>query len=197
MENLLEIDKLQLIIILPGFISLKIWKLLIPSHDHRISDYFIETICYSAINFSFLFWLIPIANQQKGFLFFICYLIIMIVAPCIWPFLWKLLITCKLFKGHLIHPTQKAWDYYFGLGNMCFMLIHLKNGNLIGGLYYKNSFASSYPENQDLYLKEVWKINKKGEFISKIDRTDGMLITYDVIDYIELFKATEESRSVL
>lgn len=67
------------------------------------------------------------------------------------------------------------------------MLIHLKSGILIGGLYYKDSFASSYPEKKDLYIKEVWKIDENGKFLEKIDRTEGMLINYDIIDYIEMF----------
>ncbi len=71
------------------------------------------------------------------------------------------------------------------------MLIHLHSGKLIGGLYYEESFASSYPENKDLYLKEVWKINKQGEFIEKVEDTAGLLISYDMIEYIELFNLKE------
>ena len=189
MSDLLEMNKIQLIMIfiLPGFISLKIWKLLIPSHEFRISEYFVETICYSTINFTLLFWLIPLAEKMNGFRYYCIYIMVMFIGPILWPIIWKMLITNKSLKGHILHPTPKAWDYYFGLGKSCFVLIHLKNGNLIGGLYYKESFASSYPDDPDLYIKEVWKINNKGQFIQKIDSTDGMLITYDVIEYIELF----------
>jgi hypothetical protein len=189
MADLLETNKIILLIIfiLPGFISLKVWKLLVPSHEIKISEYSIETICYSVINFALLFWLIPIAGKQAGFIQYLLYTCILLIGPIIWPIVWKLLITSKFLKGHIIHPTPKAWDYYFSLGRSCFMLIHLKNGNRIGGLYYKNSFASSYPETSDLYIKEVWKINENGAFEKKIENTDGMLISYDIIDYIELF----------
>jgi hypothetical protein len=188
-SDLLEINKIQLIIvfILPGFISLKIWKLLIPSHEFKISEYILEIICYSTINFTVLFWLIPLAEKNHGFLCYGIYILVMFICPIIWPIIWKMLVTSKLLKGNILHPTPKAWDYYLGLGKSCFMLIHLKNGNLIGGLYYKDSFASSYPNDLDLYIKEVWKINTEGQFIEKINNTDGLLIAYDVIEYIELF----------
>ena len=71
------------------------------------------------------------------------------------------------------------------------MLIHLKNEKLIGGLYYSKSFASSYPEKQDLYIEEVWKINDNGEFQERIKGTKGILINYEIIEYIEFFTMEE------
>jgi hypothetical protein len=71
------------------------------------------------------------------------------------------------------------------------MLLHLTNGRVIGGLYGLDSFASSYPEKEDLYLQEVWKIDKEGKFIKKISDTKGLLVNYTTIEYIELFNINE------
>ncbi len=68
------------------------------------------------------------------------------------------------------------------------MLVHLKGGRIIAGYYGPNSFASSFPQDQDIYLEEVWKVNNKGEFISKIGETKGILLSSDGIDYIEFFR---------
>ena len=189
MEDLLDINKLQLlfVIAIPGFISLKIWSLLVPSKKLSFKDYTMEAIFYSFINFSLLFWLIIIAERSEGVLQIILFICILFVAPIIWPILWKIILSSNILQGKIIHPTPNAWDYFFSLGKPCFMLIHLKSGILIGGLYYKDSFASSYPEKKDLYIKEVWKIDENGKFLEKIDRTEGMLINYDIIDYIEMF----------
>ena len=87
--------------------------------------------------------------------------------------------------------VPKSWDYFFSRKECCFMLVHLNNGRVIGGLYGPGSFASSYPEKEDLYLQEVWKVDAKGKFIEKISGSKGLLVNYDVIEYIELFNTNE------
>jgi hypothetical protein len=73
----------------------------------------------------------------------------------------------------------------------------LNNNRVIGGLYGYDSFASSYPEKEDLYLEEVWKIDNDGKFVEKIANTKGVLINYNSIEYIELFDVNEgENRNV-
>ena len=62
---------------------------------------------------------------------------------------------------------------------------------MLGGLYGPGSFASSYPEKEDLYLQEVWKIGEEGKFIEKIPGSKGVLVNYDSIEYIEFFDIDE------
>lgn len=189
MAELFDINKIQLILIfvIPGFVSYKVWSLFIPSKDVAIKDYIIEIICYSFINFALLFWLINIAEQLQGFWQVLLYLIILFIAPIIWPLIWIKILKSGGLKGKIIHPQPTAWDFFFGIGKECFMLIHLNTGKMIGGLYYLNSYASSYPQQKDLYLKEVWKITDEGKFIKKIEASEGLLICYNAIEYIELF----------
>jgi hypothetical protein len=75
------------------------------------------------------------------------------------------------------------------------MLIHIKDGRVIGGLYGPDSFASSYPEREDIYLEEIWKIDEEGKFLGKIADTKGLLINADIIEYIELFNINNEEKS--
>ena len=84
-------------------------------------------------------------------------------------------------------PDPLAWDYFFRQGHSCFVLVHLKDGKVIGGLYNGESFASSYPESQDIYLGEVWKVDEQGRFQSRIDATMGALVNHGVIDYLEFY----------
>ncbi|GHU69701.1 hypothetical protein FACS189450_03000 [Spirochaetia bacterium] len=72
------------------------------------------------------------------------------------------------------------------------MLIHMKNGQIIGGLYAYESASSSYPEEGDLYLQAVYEIDNAGKFIKPIDRTMGLLVNSSLVDYIELFKSLPE-----
>lgn len=62
-----------------------------------------------------------------------------------------------LAGGYLI---PKAWDHFFrNRRKACWVLVHLKGGGLVGGVFSKNSFASSYPDPEDLYLEEVWQVS--------------------------------------
>ena len=195
MVDILETDKLLLFIVLiiPGFISMKVWNLLVPSQNRALNDYLFDALAYSFLNFALLFWLLLIVQRiDQLWVNIVLLVILLVIFPVLWPILWKIITTAKFLRGKIIHPTPKAWDYFFSLGKPCFMLVHLKDGNLIGGLYQSASFASSYPDPEDLYIQEVWKIDENGSFLEKMPQTAGMLLTRDSIDYIELYNLGDE-----
>jgi hypothetical protein len=194
--DIFGINKLSLFLIffVPGFVSTKIWGLIVPSDNRKPSDYLLETVSYSCINFALLSWLIVIINNPKFHLSHkiltnISLVLILFVFPAFWPIIFNRILNLKCFQGIIIHPTPKSWDYFFGLGEDCYVLVHLKSGKFIGGLY---GFASSYPNTEDIYLKEVWKTNENGEFMFKIDKTKGLWISKDSFDYLEFFEPIKE-----
>ncbi|EMO27745.1 hypothetical protein LEP1GSC170_2049 [Leptospira interrogans serovar Bataviae str. HAI135] len=63
-----------------------------------------------------------------------------------------------------------------------------KEWKKIGGYYGNKSFASSYPHDEQLYLEEVWRISKKGNFKNKINRSDGLIADMNEISSIEFFE---------
>ncbi len=190
-----NIEVLYLIILffIPGFISIKIYDLLVPTEKRDFSKSTLEVISYSCINFALLFWILVLINKENfyennEFWYFGLTILVIFIFPMIWPIILKYLLTSKLLKGRIIHPTPKAWDYLFSLGEPFWVLIHLKNGDLIGGLYGENSFASSFPNEQDLYLEKVWGVNENGEFIKEMEQTGGLLIKEQEIKFIEFFR---------
>jgi len=189
----IEILNLIILFFIPGFISIKIYDLLIPAEKRDFSKSLLEIISYSCINFALLFWILVLINKENfyennKFWYFGLTILVIFIFPMIWPIILKYLLTSKLLKGRIIHPTPKAWDYLFSLGEPFWVLIHLNDGDLIGGLYGENSFASSFPKEQDLYLEKVWIVNKNGEFIKEIEQTGGLLIKEQEIKFIEFFK---------
>jgi hypothetical protein len=55
MENLFEFNLRNIIIFLiPGFISIKVWSLLVASEYEKIKDIIFETIIYSCVNYAIL-----------------------------------------------------------------------------------------------------------------------------------------------
>jgi hypothetical protein len=193
MEYLTE-NNLQMIIlyVAPGFISLKIWALIQPSRKTALSESIMEAIVFSSFNYiatAWVFFLLRLAGIT--WLYYLIYFIVLIVCPVMWPVLLRRLLTSKVLRNKIISPIPKAWDYFFSKRDRCFILVHLNNERIIGGFYGLDSFASSYPEKEDLYLEEVWKVDSAGKILDKITDTKGLLINHDVIEYIELFDIRE------
>jgi hypothetical protein len=178
-DNNLE---LLILFVAPGFISLKVWGLLNSSPRVRLSESLIEAIIYSSFNAIFFVWLFNILKQVHPIL---AYTVNFIILPMLWPVLFYNITKLKYFKTRL---TPTAWDHYFNQGAACFVLLHLKNDEMVGGLYSGNSFASSYPEKEDLYLEELWIVDEKGVFQEKVENTNGLLVNFEEIKLIEFFK---------
>src|SRR5258708_15745101 len=88
-------------------------------------------------------------------------------------------------------PTP--WDYFFDKQGMaCFVLIHFKSGGKIGGFYGVKSYTSEYPEPQQIYLQELWKITAEGRFVEKVPGTLGAIIRFDECSMIELISVEGE-----
>jgi len=199
MIEVLDINTLYLFIVfvVPGFISMRTWSLLVPSESRRLSEYLLEAVSYSCINFALLFLLIIRVLSPEfqikypywsGFSIFL----ILFLFPILWPVITLKILESNFLQGRMIHPFPRAWDYYFALGDYCYVLIHLKNEKLIGGLFGENSFVSSFPNTPDIYLEEVWRVNKNGEFLERIEDTRGMWIDREFFNYIEFFEAIPE-----
>lgn len=198
--DIFQIEKLILfsLFFVPGFISIKIWSMLVPHAEKKTHDYLLDAISYSCINFAFFSWFIvkflnKTALEKHVIASLIGIFIIFFVMPIIWPILIKYLLRWEKLRGVIIYPTPSSWDFFFSQGTQSFVLVHLKNGNLIGGLYGEESHASSYPYKQDIYIEEVWTVDEKGKFENKIEGSKGMIIDKDYINYIEFFKIERET----
>jgi hypothetical protein len=180
---------LFIVIVAPGFLSLKIWSLIHPSKHTSFADSLYEAIFYGVINFFIItVWLPPLLRQYHIVWYILSYVFSLLVIPMILPVVLHKILNSRYLKKKIINPTPKAWDYFFGTRQPCFMLIHMKNQQIIGGLYNTRSFVSSYPEEADIYLEQVWDLNDDGTFDKPIDSSLGLLINYEAIEYIEFFQ---------
>lgn len=190
-----QIDKLTLFLILfiPGFISIKVFDLLVPNERRDFSKSWFEAVGYSALNFAAFSWLIILIqsenfNTNHTVLYFLSLLLIMFIAPILWPFVFLKLSTWGAIAKHVVHPIQKPWDYVFGKRESFWVIVHLKDGNKIGGKFDTKSFASSNPAEEQLYLEELWELDKKGVFIKPIERSKGAIIFGKQILAVEFLK---------
>lgn len=54
------------------------------------------------------------------------------------------------------------------------------------------SFASSYPSEEDLYLEQVWKITDDGKFLNPLTDSNGALVTRSECEYIQFINLLRE-----
>jgi len=61
-----NVDKLTLflVFVLPGFISIKVYDLMVPGERRDFSKSLLEAISYSTLNFGALFWLIALIRRD-------------------------------------------------------------------------------------------------------------------------------------
>ena len=139
----MKLDELNSIFIivfffLPGFVSLKIWSLfhIRKEVSHQVLIY--DCVFFSIVNFAILspiavpFWIYG-WYKINSFLLGLFILLYCLVAPVIWPILWQFLINMKCLYRFFQLPYSTAWDYFIYKRKSCFMLIHLHDGNMIGG----------------------------------------------------------------
>jgi len=188
-------DKLVLFLVffIPGFISIKVYDLLVPSERRDFSKSLFEAIGYSSLNFAVLSWLIILIHSKsfysnnKAWYLIILFLIICVV-PVLWPILYLKLSSWRPIAKYVIHPFPKPWDYLFSKREAFWVIVHLKDGRRIGGKFATNSISSSFPSEEQIYLEEVWKLSETGEFEKPIERSRGIIILGKEISSVEFFK---------
>jgi hypothetical protein len=174
--------ELLILFVAPGFISLKVWGLLNRNPRFRLSESLIEAVIYSSWNAVIFLGLFDILKQVNQIL---AYVAVFIILPIIWPVVFYFISKIRFFRTRL---TPTSWDHVFNVIEDCFILLHLKNGQMVGGLYSGNSFASSYPEKEDLYLSQLWKVDEQGVFKEPVENSGGLLVNFEEIHFIEFFK---------
>jgi hypothetical protein len=168
--------------ILPGAISIYVYRLKVPQKDSQLKEQLLETICFSVLNFALLVWLIQFL-LRPGFLTqhpawaWIIVLMSFVVLPAVWPFLLVSLLHLAESRGLIGVRARTAWDDFFGRERRGFWIqVVLQNDTIVGGRFSTESYASAYPDPGHLYIQELWDVDEDGKFISKVEGGAGILL---------------------
>jgi hypothetical protein len=194
MEKLFETQEtlaLFLIFFIPGFITLKVYDLLIPGEQRDFSKSLFDAVAYSSLNFAALLWLI--AMVQSGDLssrqWYLAMFFLLAGMPAIWPVVFLLIRKHPFVALRIASPNARVWDDIFAKRTPYWVIVHLKDQRRIGGLYGGKSFASHSPAPPEIYLEQVWHVNEDGGFTgSMVDSTAGILIVGTEIQALEFFR---------
>jgi hypothetical protein len=188
-----DINNLYLFIIfaIPGFISIKIYNILSSPDKKDASQIIIEAITYSCVNYALMSWAIYLdlyfnLSVNYPLLHILTLLTVFLISPIILSCAYYKLRTSKTILKIAPHPTSKPWDYVFGKKEAYWIIVELQDGKRIGGMYNTNSFASSFPAEEQIYIEELWKIEGK-KFIEAVERSKGVMINGDNIKFIEYY----------
>ena len=189
-----ELDSIVLFVlfVFPGLISMHIYRLLLPAKDIDWKNVVVQALFYSSLNFALcLPILVPIHRasfpETHPYWYVILLMAVLLVSPVLLPIIWAILLRWKWLMNKLQLPFPTAWDYFFNLRKIVFVLIHLKDGSMVGGYYGPDSYATSFPNEGDIFLEAVFHVNEKGEFGDKIEDTGGILIKKNDYTFIEFF----------
>ncbi len=193
MQASFNLDAIELFVVfvLPGLISMQVYRLVMPARALEWGNAIIHGLFYSSVNFAILSPLIFWAQQgdfvqSHPVLYSVGLIAVLFVFPIIWPLLLGKIYRSKWFKRFQI-PYPTAWDYFFDKREEVFALIHLNDGNFIGGYFGGDSYAGDFPNDGDLYLQAVYSLDDDGHFLEPVEMTRGMVIRKDQYDLIEFF----------
>lgn len=196
--NIWDESKLILFIgfVVPGFIAIKAYELLSPSKPVDSSKQIIDAISYSCLNYALLLWPIFLIETTKVSishpnLYILFYIMVLFVSPILLVLGWSLLRKLECIQKFIPHPTQKPWDFVFGQRHTYWIIVTLKNGEKIGGMFGPNSFASSAPAEEQLYLEELWILNEEGGFDRPVEQSSGIIILSSEILSVEFMHSGE------
>ncbi|MBW1615282.1 MAG: hypothetical protein JRJ49_01865 [Deltaproteobacteria bacterium] len=188
-----DINNLYLFIIfaIPGFISIKTYNTLSPSDKKNAPQVIIDAITYSCLNYALMSWAIYLdlyfnLSVNYPLLHILTLLTVVFISPIILSFAYYKLRESKTILKIAPHPTLKSWDYIFGKKEVYWIILELQDGKRIGGIYDKNSFASSFPAEEQIYIEELWEIEGK-KFIKPIERSKGVMVNGNNIKFIEYY----------
>lgn len=95
-------------------------------------------------------------------------------------------------------PTPSAWDFAFGKVEPGWVRVRLGDGSWVGGWFSTMSYASSFPEPQELYIEVGYVMTEEGTFTDKISAPGGMVVRCQdavVVDFIPVEPDTEEKEA--
>jgi hypothetical protein len=175
----------------PGFLSQRVYRLIMPAGDVDWKDGLLAAMFYTVINDILLFPLLLIVVDGKNalsspWLYWLSLFGLVLAGPVAWPPLWVWIATKTKLRKWLIIPYRSASDYFFSRRSTCFVVVHLKDGSMIGGWLGEASYVTTYPESGDLYLSAAVRLAADGELGAPVPTSLGVLVRRDEYTHLEL-----------
>lgn len=176
------------ILILPGFISMRVYSLIRPGDQPTLKDTIFEAIAYSAINIGLMWWAIFLFFSSDNWLAkSVMAALILAVGPIAWPFLLDRFLAFLAKIGFVKYRYKTAWDDFFSRRQACWLIVHLHDGTKIGGVFSGQSYATLYPTPGHLFIEELWQIDQEtGAFSGNEPLSKGIILKPEDYRFVEI-----------
>ena len=169
--------------VIPGSIVTSITRRVIPKGENEYNTKILEYFIYSFFNF--FIWSILIYNiysnidcwKEHYVLLWLVMFIIIFLSPTV----------IALVIIFIAQKEPSAWDFKFKNISSEWVIVTLKDDNIIAGFLGSDSYISQNEKERDIYINEVFEIDKNNKWTKK-KNTDGILIKAEEIKSIEFFK---------
>jgi len=196
MDTIWTTDSLVLFLIffIPGFISQKIYRLIVADEVQDSASFVTSAVAYSSLNYALasplIWWLAPHWRQVALGWLISATIFVMLLLPAVLPLVWLWIRSWPFVKNRTISPVKRPWDAVFGHRQRYWAIVTFKNGDKIAGVYGTSSHTSSFPAKEQIYLEKVWQLASDGTFDHELPGTKGAIILGDEIMTVELFKSS-------
>lgn len=176
------------LVVLPGFISMRVYSLIRPGNQSTLKDTVFEALAYGLINLGLMFWAVLWFLQSDSVTVqSVLAALILAIAPIAWPFLLDWILNRLVKKGVLPNRNKTAWDEFFSRRQECWLIVHFDDGTRIGGRYSDRSYATIYPTPGHLYIQELWEIDQQsGQLTGEKPISDGIILKPEDYRFVEI-----------
>jgi len=199
--NLATLDSIYIALafLVPGFVISNIRNQFLTGQERQGSELLIRYLCYSAINYATFGWIlyIGIATQTNVFVKAIIWVLITLIGPAAIGLLAGISAQRDWFRKiyhwlgiNPVHVIPTAWDYKFARMAGEWVLVVLKDGTKFAGFCGARSFASSIPNERDLFIQEIFDIDEDNRWIPT---EKSVLIAHSEIRTVEFWPVKKEN----
>lgn len=190
------------IFLLPGFIIMTVINSVNPPRKYQEFVFFLKCLILSVFYSLILFPTISLLTNFgfNGYYFILLliiisgilsYLIGCVLARLKSQGIFDALILWRSVDKAKISSIPTSWDYVFNQNKFYKLIIHVKNGDRIYGIYKSNSFSSDDLTSLDLYIEEVYDKDW-----SKLIPNQSVLIRNENISQIDIIELQKTSNEV-
>jgi hypothetical protein len=190
--------------VVPGFVISFVRSQFATGRPQKGTDQVLGYLTLSAINYAVFSWLVYIlvvtdVPQEHPLWAAFLWFVVILVGPALLGAGLGVAIQRDLFRPRLaslklqpVHVVPTAWDYQFGrLREAHWVLVRLRDGGTVAGFFGPNSFASSDPEERDIFIEQLYRIDENQAW-QRMKEGHGALITKDEVQSVEFWPIVGE-----
>lgn len=193
-----EVLILLLFLLAPGFVFIRVIDTLHPGRRATMGHQIIDVVFWSVAILAV--WFLPalllfrfgpgLSYGLYPLLLFVLVVGGIFLTPMLLAYIFHRLELRGTLKnlGDTPSPTPSDWVFSHEAGKHFCVRFHRKEGEDLGGYFGENSFATSSPKGQEIYVEQVWRLDEDGRFIEPVEETQGAIVNREdctLIEFVE------------